>query len=748
MKTLLVLLVLSLAQAAFSQTVTVKSGDHPGFTRLVLELPQATEWTMGRTDEGYELRLPNAGIRYDLSRVFDTIQRNRLAAIWMDPFTGGLRIGIACACHAMPFEFRPGIIVVDLRDGPPPKGSSFELALDGAAAPDLAARPSLRPMPRPRQSQRSPRAAQVPASLPKPEYDWLASPKPARNADAVIAAPPMAITLSERSDIGPLKDALLRQLGRGAAQGIVQMAKPSLSARTTGDPLAIGPRANIHLGEAPGFAVTTKRGPDNLVIKDGADCLPDDRLEVANWGNDLPVSVQISEARANLIGEFDRPDADAVTNAGKLLIHIGFGAEARQLLAQMPVDSPDSAILTSLAKLVDGGSDPDGPFAGMMTCQTSAALWAVLAQPRMVPSDRPRSEAVSRTFSALPAHLRQTLGPDLAARFLDIGDIATAHAIQNAVLRGVTSPSPDIAVMKAGIAIATGNPAHAEAHLEPVLAEAGPATADAMIALVDARLAAGEQVSPETALALAAFVREQAGSDLDPALRRAHILALGSAGDFDQAFAALPAMPEAARDLWTLLARSGSGVAILDHAVLPADARLPKLDRAERRLLAAELIKLGLAEPALVWIGAATEASSDDDRLLSAAAQMMIGDPAAALADLDGLSGTPASDLRAQAYMALGKPADAAGAWAVTGNKEAELRAQGWAQNWDGLAKSDTSVWQSAAALITPDTRGDTLGPSPLGPLALGTSLVADSADARARLAALLVAVPRPVPGE
>lgn len=750
MKSLLASLFLVLAQAAFAQTVVVKSGDHPGFTRLVLELPVTTDWEMGRTDEGYELRLKIDGMRFDLSRVFDAIQRGRLAAIWMDPGSGGLRLGVACACHAMPFEFRPGIIVVDLRDGPPPNGSSFELALDGMPAADLAARPQPRPRSRPSFSV----AVDAPEIGLGPGYDWIAISKPAQAANPVLnpalnPAPllaPKPVIVDKRHDIGPLKDALLRQLGRGAAQGIVQMAQPSLSARNAGAPLPIGPRASIHLGEAPGFEVATKHAPANLLIKDGAECIADDRLDLAKWGSDLPVSIQLADARANLIGEFDKPNRDAVILASKLLIHIGFGAEARQLLAQMPVDDPDAALWASMAALVDGASDAGGPFDGMVACETAAALWSVLALPHLSPGSRPRTEAVLRAFSALPAHLRRSLGPDLAARFLVVDDLATAQSLKNAVMRGVQDPTPDIAIMEAGIDLASGNPGAAAAHLEPLLAEAGPATAAAMIALVDARLAAGETVAPETAIALAALVREQAGSDLDPALRRAHILALGSSGDFDQAFALLPQMPGSERDLWMLLAGSGSDAAILGHAVLPPDASLPSLAAQQRHQIAAKLLALGLAEPALQWIGAISEDGGAEVQILAASAKLLMGDAKSAIAVIDGLEGSVAADVRAQALTALGKPAEAAAAWAAAGNAEAELRALSWARNWDDLAQSDASAWQPAATLAsTNPINGKTNLP---GPLALGNVLVADSANARTTLIDLLGRIPGLQPTE
>ena len=115
--------------------VAVTSGEHDGFTRLVFDFGAPVEWQVGRSADGYEVAITGATPAYDLRGIFQLIGRSRLAAIWPDPQTGNLRIGIACACHALPFEFRPGIVVIDLRDGPPPRGSSFELSLAGGTAP-------------------------------------------------------------------------------------------------------------------------------------------------------------------------------------------------------------------------------------------------------------------------------------------------------------------------------------------------------------------------------------------------------------------------------------------------------------------------------------------------------------------------------------------------------------------------------------------------------------------------------------
>ena len=742
MKGLSLLIWLMLSPMAAAQTVVVKSGDHPGFTRLVLELPKAAQWQMGRTAEGYELQIADEELRFDLTKVFNDIQRNRLAAIWMDPQSRGLRLGIACACHALPFEFRAGIIVIDLRDGPPPKGSSFELTLDGTPAAQLSPRPATRPQARPVAVLMASRQA----NGAKPGYDWLGSGlKRLPEKHLLGPLPPMAIEV-EASDVDPLKDALLQQLSLGAAQGIVQMAMPSLASRNSVAAAAIGPRANIHLGDVPGFDVATSPGTENALIKDGAACIADESLDVHRWGTDEPAPVQLANSRANLIGEFDRPNPDAVTLAVEVLIHLGFGAEARQMLDQLPVDAADTALWQSMAKIVDGEGDPGGPFNGMQTCDTAAALWAALAMPKLTQGARPRTESVLRAFSALPAHLRRGLGPDLAEKFLAIGDVATARSISHAVQRSTSKLAPDIVVMDAKIYLASGDAAAAATQLAPALAQAGPKTAATLIALVDARIAAGDAIDAQTPVALAALIKEQAGSDLDPALRRAQILALASSGDFDQAFALLPGMPGAEPDLWQILARSGPDKAVLAHAVLPQDAALPAVSAADRSQLAAHLSALNMYDAALKWIGAQSPDTSASDKLLAAKAHLSNAAPDVALTWLAGLTDSPALTLQAEALWRLGKPAEAAKVWAKAGNSDAELRAQGWAGNWDALSNSNTLPWQAAAGLVTASPGQDVLNAP--GPLALGNALLAESSAARATLTALLASVPRPAPSQ
>ena len=140
------LFILSLAAAppAMAETVRVLSGEHPGFTRLAFVLQEPTEWQFGRiapaslqTTEPvsearvYEIRLSRSDIDLDISGVFDRVPRTRLTDLATQP-GGRLRLSVAPGNRAVPFTLRDGVVVIDVRTGPPPPDSPFEKRLSRA----------------------------------------------------------------------------------------------------------------------------------------------------------------------------------------------------------------------------------------------------------------------------------------------------------------------------------------------------------------------------------------------------------------------------------------------------------------------------------------------------------------------------------------------------------------------------------------------------------------------------------------
>lgn len=704
MKWLLAALLFCIAPVAVAAPVTVTSGEHEGFTRLVFDYGTPVDWRFGRTDDGYELALGETSPAYDLRGVFRLIGRSRLAAIWADPGSGNLRIGIACACHAIPFEFRPGIVVVDLRDGSPPAGSSFETALDGGSRDRLAARDHPRPRPRP---------AERPAS-----YDWLdlARTEPA----------PRAPVLPVPADPGlePLRDLLLQQMGRGAAQGVVRMEQPPAG---PGQPLPDFASAQVRIGGGPPSALAPPDALHGDLGAEGAACIAPDRLEFSAWADDRPVHEQWAEAMAGLSTEFDRTDPAALTRAARFLLALGFGAEARQLLRAFPEDLPDRALWVALALVLDDEPGTTTVLAGQAACDGPAAMWSFLAEDKVTPGGFRRADAILLAFSALPLRLRVLLGPRLAERFIAAGDAESARAIRDAILRADPRTEGTTALIDAEISHETGDPAAAEAVLQSVFDAGGPESIDALMRLVALRAGRGLPVDPALVPVLQAAAQERHGTTAEPQAQAALILARAASGDPAGALAGLPSAPETAPAVWALLAGLGSDRQVLELA-LPqvAETAAPET----RAILARRLLDLGMQDAALAWGGA----GPTGDVLLDARLDLARDDPRSALRGLAGDRDAAALPLRIAATSALGDHASEARLLDESGDQTGAARALARGALWPELAAGQESAWQAVAR----DLSAPAGEASDAGDLARAAALADAVARSRSAISALL----------
>ena len=271
-----------------AETVKVQTGEHPGFTRLVLQLARPTAWAVGRTGTGYGLRLGRADVALDLTRSFDRIPRTRIASMTTNFSGTALQVTVGCVCHVQAFEQGPGIVVIDVLDGPPQPLSRFETALApriGVPAPTRAAAFRLTssaalPVPETRQLSQLPQFWQVaeqrgvtvpgilaralvtlrdgaparptsqeiaaasdvlpaPGPIPVPAPVPLSLPtlaeahraetateQPQAMATPALDADPTFQLRPARSRIGDARTILLQELSRAASQGLVDVVQP------------------------------------------------------------------------------------------------------------------------------------------------------------------------------------------------------------------------------------------------------------------------------------------------------------------------------------------------------------------------------------------------------------------------------------------------------------------------------------------------------------------------------------------
>ena len=663
------------AEPAYAETVRVSSGEHETFTRLVLALPSPDPWQLGRTPNGYELSVLSDDVRYDVSRVFDLIPKDRLAGIFMDPATGRLQLNVVCACHALPFSLDDQTIVIDLRDGPPPVTSSFEQGLDGMAMEPLAG--SNEPAVRPR--FRELMTASVPG------FDWLTAAPPA----------PLTVTPFPMPEASPqaenIRETLVAQLADGATRAVIELALPQTQHTNTLAPYLaqdVPIRVTTEVGLRVGARETTTQ-----MQPDGQACLPDDMLDLATWGDADTAAAQYSGVYNHIVGEFDRPDKGAVIAATKRNIYLGFGAEARNVLTAFSDAADDTAYLQAIATLIDDDShQPPGVFTGMASCDTAAALWAFLGGE----TAGLNTAALRRAFSALPAHLRTYLGPRLVDMLLKEDQTEVAVDIREAMGRGVFADTRPMDLVTSEVMLARGQAERAVEHLQSVTEDPGQLQAKAITKLVEAQVAADQPVAPATADVIFAMIAEHDGHPLQKDLIATYGLALAGSGQFQQAIDFSEQGHAISLAFWSLLADHGTDDELLRFAINPPET---PLSGQVSETIAKRLKSLGFPQQAAAW---------QDERALQGAME------------------TPPLTLEVQTAATTGSLSENDAALLMT---ETERSAR-WDRDWPLVATSESGAWgQLAQALAQkPAADGETT-------LAFAAAALTKSADARALIA-------------
>lgn len=724
-----------LAMPALAQTGRVTSGEHEGFTRVVIDFGHAVDWQFGRSEDGYTLHQPEPQMAYDLTDAFDLIGKSRLAAIETVAETGELRIGLACACHAIPFEFRPGIVVIDLKDGPPPANSAFENQLAASASPAaINTPPETTPTPR------APGENNAAAA-----FDWTNDAlKAIQEQGGKPAAPtePMPDTALLPPDPGlqPLRDTLLHQLARGATQGVVEMA--DIPADST-LPETDFPATQIRIGEAANKVSDKLGSPERDIGATGTTCVKEALLDIASWGDDArPVSDQIAETRRNLSGEFDRANPEGVEKAIKLYLYLGFGAEARQLAGAFDTPSEGAALWQALGFLMDDQPDPGHVFAGQSACDGPAALWSFLADATLVKGDPVNEGAIRLAFSALPLHLRQLLGLKLSERFLAIGNENAARALSDSISRAGGGTGHEAKLIEAELNLHRGDADLAENLANEVLQDPGQDRLQALIAQVEARVAQKRPIAVDTVLALDAFLSGIEGTAEEGHLRETLMLAQASSGDFASAFQALPDFPGQRATLWDLLSTLASDEVFLTHAVLDRAAPPPQVPDDIASAIARRLAGMALGPPAQQWLNTVEH----PDPLLAAEIALLTHDAPAALKRLPQSDEDAVLAMRLKTLEALGDFDLQAALVEKSGDFPSAAVARAKAGDWEGLAKAESGPWQAVAAEIRPisSPKAENADPKQNGALGQGHTLIEAGQKTRATIATLLAQVPRP----
>lgn len=513
------------ASPSLAETIAIRSGEHPSFSRLVIDFSDDVDWQENREDRRHILTFAAPGLTLETGRVFSKIPRKRLSDLSWQAQT--LTLDLACDCTVKTQRLASGKLVIDVTDAP-------------FVASPAQSEPENTPQDLKSAREMFDKLTETPAIFPLPE-----PPEPAPD-DASEAAKVLA-----------------QEIGRAASLGLLAPTPTGLDAVPTPTQADNG---------LPGFELrnaldTHDVKPRDTAVDVPATCRPADVFDLANWGGEEPAGELIGRARNKLVGEFDLHNAEDVTSFARRLLYLGFGAEARSTLNALDGD-PDP-VLQALSFIVDGETSLDGTLlADQVACDTAGALWAVLSL-KSVPAAS-NLNAILREFSALPDHHRVYLGPKLIRAFLESDLPEQAHQIRNAIDRSADESEP-VHVMDAEIALHGAEADHGRDLLRDIALRDSHEAPEALdLLLHDPEVAA----DPSLAKTAVVYAAESPKTDQADRLLNGAILAFLADGDYPAAFDAVnglaqDAHAEAFTTIWAHLIEQGSDASFLQILYTP-----------------------------------------------------------------------------------------------------------------------------------------------------------------------------------
>ncbi|MFT5006981.1 MAG: hypothetical protein ACJAXK_001645 [Yoonia sp.] len=677
-----------LTSSATAQAAPIRAGEHARFTRLVITIPEGTEWDVGKMEGGFGLQV--SGISdYETEAAFERIPKDRILDLIQTQAGGTLFIASECACYADAFLWQPDKLVVDIRDGAAPANSTFN--------------------------------------------DFLSTPSPSIGLPIITAQRPIvrsvpAIVPKERSDLAvlsALEQVVIEGIARGATQGLL---KPSENISASITDIIDG-----HISQnQPGLYAHTSidRLATSVALQADQICLPNSYFDLPSWGGEVSFHHHIAQLRGAVTGEFDRPDAVAIERLAEGFLYYGFGREARNVLMIDAGKSLRRTILIELAAIMDG-NETSAVLKLQADCDSPVALWGMLASPDHKLESVNRS-AVLRAFKALPFHLQTHLGPMLSGKFLLQDDFEAAEIALAVSLNGVEK-TIEAAIANTDLHSAIGQTDRAVEALEILASSDNRMTPDALIDYFNLAIDTGSLIDPE-AIALADIVRfEQRGNRI--------------VGDLAEAQVGVLMATENVQGALDLISEEKNALGLERFSTLQtealklATARLTDMtfvemafgetiidvDPSAQNIIAKRLLDLGFPERAGILVaGSSVGNAMINRRYLRAEAALARAEPEAALVHLIGLADIRAMALRRSAELVLGGEEDIA----------LDQVASDWRLgNWATLSQGTDGLLQEISASILDE---EIPAPDRTQPLAQGRDLLLQSTRTRELLDGVL----------
>ncbi|MBB3994004.1 hypothetical protein GGR95_001645 [Sulfitobacter undariae] len=738
-------IILVTAFAASAQQLSVRSGDHPSFSRLTIPINGTENWAARRTHEGIVVTLPEHKGGFDISDVFTRMRRDRITAL--DVSENSLTIRVDCACDAA--TFRSGqLLVIDVAD----------------AGIKLLGRPLNVPQPA-LHNQLKTQATAI--RVGEAVLPWVGSNAPIfkapsfkRTLEKNRTSPKQKTSvLDQNARLNEARKSILGEVANAASTGLLThstaRSAPALtpSAKQAQRP-SLEPRElpKLPTSKSPNLRISNSKDRpfDTLppIFNTGAviEACPSSTLfDVASWGNETSFSSQIGPARNALMNARDQLELDAAKNLAQLYLYFGFGAEALNTLHLDPQLSSNSPHLTDMANIFEHGTlTRPNSLVAHTNCATDVALWASIGLNNITTDVLIDAKAALRALNRLPTHLRLTLAPALSEVLLQYGNKDAAAAALRSIERLPNGLAPNAQLAQAALSEEIGNPT--DTLLQDIASTNSAESPAALIQLVRNKVKADEPLSYQTVTLVEAYAHEFRGTQLGNQLRQTQILALNQSGQFERALTALDALTPSLspatitrlrQSVYEYLTKNAPDQVFLERTFELDPNSMHAFTNETKLLLASRLMDLGFAAEVQKVLATIPDTPRQKNRqILAARAAITLHQPFQAQASLIGLDGADVALLSAQAKEMSGAHGDAAKIYADNDATIQASRAAWLSDEWRELTPSDEEGFGAVSNLVQQQPIIDDAN---IGPIARANRILQESGTARATLQEFLL---------
>lgn len=393
----------------------VRSGEHNGFTRLVIYVPEGSDWSLEKTDGQAVLNIENWTDGFNLSSVFLRIPKTRVADV--SGTVSSVEISLGCDCSVVAETLPNGPVVIDISD---------DATQDTRSDRDEAFR--------------LPTVIETKAPVLPFQISKATEPEPGL------------------PDLSEFRRSLVDEVGRAASQLLlspdVDVVPPSVietpeeisSEPVQEEPTQTTPLESVSQIRTRSATDTSRFGtgaPDSASIR--ATCFSRSTFAIADWTTGEPFADQLGALRAELFEEFDTVDPSVALKLARLYLAFALTEEARVVAQQLLSDDGGTAQIALIADLLDDKSIQTTALRGQDHCSSEVKFWAFLADPENNPDARDIAVLLT-TFAELPLELRLQIGPRLISRFQEADLPTEANIIRADILRSDPNSAPELAV--------------------------------------------------------------------------------------------------------------------------------------------------------------------------------------------------------------------------------------------------------------------------------------------------------------